>query len=261
MLGTGDPKTAQLAINLEAPGKDEIAFSLFIHPGEQKRFYATQAEVTRELSIRKRDYPELTRSFIGTGVPIVGMSGHELFDWVARPLGIKREELFIDNTLRCLPPKNPKSDVCYPTGEERKAAEKCCRQYDRWGLMKPEVGVVTLHPASILRDVTPLPLQLVDLAKARDFMRAGSKTVVLAGGKSAELFLGHAQSNVTFWRGNYQKLETGRPRLDFVPLSELEASALASGKRARKPKREKGEKTTRRAKKNDRAFLKGTVFE
>lgn len=267
VLGSGDPKTARLAVNLEAPGGDEVEFTVVPRPDEQRTFLATVGEGQAELAIRKRDYPDVPVEFLRVGVPVVGTTGHILFNWGFANLGVRREGLFIDNTLRCLPPARKRGDEHYPTGEERKQAERCCRQYDRWKMMRPGVAVVTMHPAAIARDTTPLHLLVKDLEKARDFTKEGHSVVLLAGGKSVKVWLG-ARDNTTFWRGDYAMI-AGVPRVSYVPVSESEAAALAAkapGKRASKPKRPKltdDEKRQRardrRAKKSE--FLRGTVLD
>src|SRR6185312_8881564 len=57
----------------------------------------------------------------------------------------------------CLPPKN-KQGQPYPTGAERSQAEHCCRHWDRVQRFDTRMVEVSLHPAGILREVTPLPL-------------------------------------------------------------------------------------------------------
>lgn len=198
-LGTGDPTTAKIALILEALGRDEVDFALRPVPG--RRFFETPQECDREIAIRRRDYPDVPLSVLTKGAPVVGQSGTELEMWVLPTVGLRRHDLFIDNTLRCLPPKTKKE--AYPTGDERKAAEKHCRQYDRLHLFRPRALVVTLHPAAILRECTPLPLQVEDFKRARDFAAAGYKTALLIGGKSAKAFMRHSDS-VLKCRGNYE---------------------------------------------------------
>jgi hypothetical protein len=199
VLGSGDPKTAKLALLLEAPGSEEVLFRLA--PEKGRRFYETQEQCDAELNIRRRDYPELSNGFTSKGVPVVGRSGFELVQWAFPAAGIRRDEIFIDNGLRCLPPK--RGDSHYPLGDERKKAEACCRHFDRWGLFRPAVAVVSLHPAGIVREPTALWLQVKNLEKARDFVAQGLRTLVLAGGKAAKWWLGYGE-NVTRWEGHYE---------------------------------------------------------
>lgn len=225
VLGVGDPSTAKIALNLEAPGRDEIDFT--IAPHADRSFLTTEKECNAELARRRKAYPELAEKFIQYGVPVVGKSGAQLNQWVLPAVGLKREELFIDNTLRCLPPKGKVAS--YPTGEDRKHAEKCCRHWDRWEEFNPSVQLVTLHPAGIMREVTPLPLQLKDFEKARDFAALGHKVMVLIGGKAFKAFMGFSE-NVTRIRGHYQVLGS-----DWVQKYRDSFSFAAKQKKNPKP--------------------------
>src|SRR5512146_2064940 len=111
-LGTGDPATAKIALILEALGGDEVQF--VIAPLEERRFFRTKAECDAEIARRRAAFPELEERFLRRGAPVVGKSGAALNQWILPAAGLRREELFIDNTLRCLPPK--KKNAAYPTG-------------------------------------------------------------------------------------------------------------------------------------------------
>ena len=67
---------------------------------------------------------------------------------------------------------------------------------------KPTVAVVTLDPARLVREVTPLTLCLEDWRKARDFAAQGQRVLVLCGGRPAKEFLGYG-ANASKWRGSY----------------------------------------------------------
>lgn len=200
VLGSGDPTHARIAVGLEAPGGDEIVFDLR-EPEANRKVFTTKEECDAEIAVRKRDYPTLPLKFIYRGVALVGKSAFELMQWALPPVGLKRRDIFIDNTLRCLPPRN--GDSNYPKGAERKRAEACCRHYDRWDKFKPDVSIVSMHPAGIIREPTSLWLQVKNFEKARDFAKRGLKVLVLAGGKAVKWWLGYAD-NVTKWQGHYE---------------------------------------------------------
>jgi uracil-DNA glycosylase len=202
VLGCGDPAKAKFLVVLEAPGSQEISFTLT--PNAHRSFLSTKEECEEEISIRQRDYPELSNGSIRTGVPAVGPTGLALQHWIWGKVGIRREDVFIDNTIRCLPPKG-KSGTPYPTGDSKKAAEQHCRQYDRIGAFRPDTVVLGLHPSGILREITPLPLAIKDFEKVRDFTAQGRRVLALLGGKAAAAFMRYA-SNVTKWRGHYAAL-------------------------------------------------------
>lgn len=232
VLGTGDPKTAKIALMLEAPGKDEIKFEF--KPSDKRKDYATQVACDKELRLRKRDYPDLDGKLVQIGAPVVGKSGAELFQWALAGVGLTRDDLFIDNTLRCLPPKEKTGS--YPKGWERDKAEACCRHYDRWNLYKPDINIISLHPAGILREPTPLSLQVSNYVKAKDFFKQGLRVLVLVGGKATKMWLGYGE-NVTRWQGHYdwENVELARERA--VRRTEgLTAKAAKRKVKAKPPK-------------------------
>src|SRR5581483_3704562 len=210
VLGTGDPKTAKYMLNLEAPGRDEIAFSL--NPVSGRSFMSTPNEVNAELARRRAAYPGVHERFLRLGAPIVGPTGVALEMWVFPKVGMNRNALFIDNTIRCLPPKGAKGS--YPTGEDKKAAEKACRHYDRIEQFKPDTVVATLHPAGILREITPLPLLIKDFERVRDFTQTGKRVLALLGGKAVSAFLRYGE-NVTKWRGHYASFDAATYKQQF----------------------------------------------
>lgn len=201
VLGVGDPERSRLGLVLEAPGKDEISFPI-------EGVGAPGLIPSEELERREKAYPELKGTrFVKVGAPIVGKSGSLVNSWILPKLGVRREEIFVDNTLRCLPPQN-KQGVFYPVGEERAKAELCCRKWDRVEGFKPDLVEITLHPAGILREVTPLPLLIKDAEKWVSATKAGFRSLLLMGGKAAETFLGYGD-NVTRWRGHYELTTLG----------------------------------------------------
>lgn len=202
-LGVGDFSKSKLLFQFETPAKDEIKYRL----GDGSLSYRPEEKITwekREIERRRAAYPDLEDKFIKTGSPVVGRTGGIFDQWELKAAGINRMDISIDNTLRCLPPK--KSESNYPTGEDRVKAEKACRVYDRVAEFDPDIALITIHPAAILRETTPLSLCIEDLKKARDFTKQGYKVIVLLGGKSVKQFLKYG-SNVTKWRGHYAWLK------------------------------------------------------
>lgn len=63
------------------------------------------------------------------GKPFVGKAGWWLLRNILNPAGLSRKEVYLDNTLRCLPPKNKQGEA-YPVGTDKLQAEMHCRQYD-----------------------------------------------------------------------------------------------------------------------------------
>jgi uracil-DNA glycosylase len=242
VLGCGDPQKAKYAIILEAPGADETKFE--IRPNPNRAFLQSPAECGDELRTRERDYPDLDQRWRRVGAPVVGQTGLALQYWIWPKVGIRREECYIDNTIRCLPPRS-KSGVQYPTGETKKAAEFHCRQYDRIAAFRPDTIVFSLHPAGLLREITPLPLAIKDFEKVRDFNSQGRRVLALLGGKSTAAFARYG-SNVTKWRGHFAALA-----VDWVDTYKSLFAYQAKVKRVKKEKVAKVTKSARRRKKND----------
>lgn len=192
MLGSGDPTTAKMAVMLEAPGNQEVIW---------------RVDDPAEIERRRMRYPDMPEEFLRRGQPVVGPSGGVLFGWGLAPVQLTRNDLFIDNVLRCLPPKE-KNGEHYPTKDVRKSAEAHCRQYDRWDEYKPTVSLVNIHPAAIAREPTPLPLMIQTFVKAKHFALAGERPLVLCGGKAAHMWMGHA-STVQTWLGHYEQETLG----------------------------------------------------
>lgn len=237
VLGTGDPQTARYAIILEAPGTDEIVFSL--RPNPYRSFLRTQEECDTELATRRRDYPLITERFLRLGAPVVGKTGGALEWWVLPKVGITRGDIYYDNTIRCLPPKG--KTAVYPTGETRKAAERHCRQYDRIGDYRPDAVVFSLHPAGLLREITPLPLVIRDFEKIRDFTVQGRRVLTLLGGKATAAFMRYG-SNVTKWRGHFAALPTDwceRYKEAFEYRARMKKVAKEKAEKVIKPRRRK----------------------
>lgn len=199
VLGTGSPRNARYAFILEAPGREETSFAL--RAVKDRAFFATEKEVNEERNERRRAYPEMDPKFIESGAPVVGPSGSQLQYQAWPKSGISRSEVFLDNTIRCLPPKS-KQGAAYPTGAIKTSAELCCRQYDRLDEFRPDTLVFSLHPAGLLREITPLPLQVKDMEKIRDFATQGRRVIGLLGGKAVQAFARFG-ANVTKWRGHY----------------------------------------------------------
>jgi len=145
--------------------------------------------------------------------PLVGMSGDLMFHAFLRPLGLERDDVILDNCIRCRGEENE-----YPNGPTRKKAEQVCRQYDWYhgdqrgnlapgGIADwdPNLFVITLHPAAVLRENAYFFLVRRDFEKAARFMEKGYRVCVLCGDKAAALVLPAIEGigGVSYWRGHY----------------------------------------------------------
>lgn len=73
----------------------------------------------------------------------VGRAGHWLRRNILNNAGLTDANVLVDNTLRCMPPKNAKGDW-YPIGEAREQAEQHCRQYDKWRLCPQHIPLLLM---------------------------------------------------------------------------------------------------------------------
>ena len=220
-LDSGDPATAKFAVLLEALGGTEILCDVERELGRE------------EIERRRKLYPELDERWLKRGGPVVGPAGLEMWSWALKGLGVIRKDVLCCNTLRCLPPKQGEQN--YPIGDIRKRAESCCRMWDAaLRAYNPTVALVNIHPAAVVREPTPLPLQINCFRKALDFSRAGERPLVLCGGKAAEWWC-DAPRNPTRWIGSYQwETPETAMRREARRLKGLEVTV---GGKVKKPKK------------------------
>ena len=83
------------------------------------------------------------RDDVDEGEPFAGKAGYWLWKNLLEQAGVTRDECILDNTLRCLPPAN-KTGESYPIGKVRLAAEKQCRQFDKWDLCPKHIPLLLL---------------------------------------------------------------------------------------------------------------------
>jgi hypothetical protein len=217
-LDYGDHARAKLCIHLEAPGSSEIAHDLLAPTikGElwENQAQDSQGELQRRQLWNKARGLGIAEKFLRKGMALVGKSWVTVNLWILVKFGFKRSDLYITNSLRCLPPVNKQGEH-YPTGDDRKQAEELCRHYDRieeFIHSAPEheaLTMISIHPASLSREITPLRLVLEHFKKARDVIRGGGKVIMLMGGKAVKLRLGMFDT-VTKTQGHYEYLKEGK---------------------------------------------------
>jgi uracil-DNA glycosylase len=174
----------------------------------------------------------MERQFLLRGVPVVGRTGWKLNSLMERA-GIKRTDVFLDNTLRCVSPRN-KLGQMYPTGAAKVQAERHCRVYDRLVDFAPSAVVITMHPATILREATPEPLIEADLRKAQSFVRQGHRVLVLMGAHAIDVFMGSYATTIARWRGHYQVVKGTAVEWYERVIARLDARAKKGGKKTKK---------------------------
>lgn len=198
VLDWGDPRTAKIMLQLEAPGATEITYSL-----ERTQNKPREQILSDRIELERRsEFYDFPRVHYTTGVALVGRSWLLLEAWVLRPYRIKREDCYISNTLRCV-----LKSGAYPTGKTRVGAESFCRQYDL--PFKPDLYFIGPHPAAIFQDMTMLPILRNTFRKVADCVAQGLKPCVLLGEKAAAQRLGSKRSSMRKLHGAYWWAEKG----------------------------------------------------
>lgn len=138
------------------------------------------------------------------GWPVVGNTGRKLWGEIVEPLGYSRDDVFIDNVLRCQPPRYQGKQT-YPTGKDRQAAETACRYWDAaLDLWNPNLLSCTWHPAALFEDHSKERLVAEAVRKAFLHADAGFRPLLLMGEKAAELFAPYWSGQMKNWQGHWQ---------------------------------------------------------
>lgn len=146
--------------------------------------------------------PNATLMFVGEapgaqedeqGVPFVGAAG-QLFDKYLDAVGIKREEVYIANMLKCRPPHNrdplpEEKDACFPYLKEQiriikpkmivclgriaamrliKEDFKITKEHGIWTIKGDFLMSAVYHPSLLLRDPSKREEMLKDMIGVRD---------------------------------------------------------------------------------------------
>jgi hypothetical protein len=188
------PPRSGICILLESPGSDEGIFLV-------KDLVGGLAEIER----RRKLYPDLEDKWTRVGAPVVGRAGTLMWYWILQPLNLQRSDVAVFNTLHCYPGKSADGTFAYPKGNVRKRAEATCAHTWLQPLLEwdPTISVIAMHPSAISRDVTPLPVVLRAIEKAKVFAAKGERVLVLMGGKAAKHWMGYGE-NTTRWCGHFQ---------------------------------------------------------
>ena len=188
-LPSGNLQTAKMALLLEMPGDTEHGFLV-------RELVDGEAELQR----RRTLYPSLETKFVNIGAPVVGRAGYFLWTNLMSPLGLQRTDVAIFNVCQCACGKDADGTFFYPKGAERKRAEATCAELWLQPLLSwhPTVSVVGMHPSALVRDITPLPMVLRAIEKAKQFYLAGERVLLLLGGKAAKHWLGYAENTTRF---------------------------------------------------------------
>ncbi len=149
--------------------------------------------------------------------PLQGPSGFLLDAWVMPRADLSGYSMSKMNVLHCGPPDNS-----YPRGKIRYAAERKCRQYDKFTPKDFDVTLVTIHPQHVLRDKYDLlPLIVSDFRKVKTILDSGRSVFVCAGLEAMELWLPNlrvsenewTKTGVKRWRGSFFGKDVRYPSL------------------------------------------------
>lgn len=240
-MGCGNPHTTNIMIVLESPYLEEVNFSVWPPAGPKKRYVLGEVKESQAETKRRRErYPEIEPRLLARGVPVVGRTGF-LFNQMLEAAGIQRDRIFVDNALRCIPPKS-KGGANWPTGNAKNIAAFACRQYDRIDEFKPTVVVFSIHPSAVLREQTPYLLIVEDLRKVKEFADQGERVLLLMGGNAVDTYFGFFK-NVTKSRGHYEFVDEKwlTARTEYLRVKAEKARRLEVPKELRPKKKSKAE--------------------
>ena len=130
------------------------------------------------------------------GIPVVGPAG-QLLDVMLKLIGLRREDVYICNIVKCRPPMNRD-----PAPEEREACSqwlerqlalidpkiivclgrisatwlispsfKITKEHGQWYEIDGRKVIATFHPSALLRDVSKRPEAFADFREIRSAMR------------------------------------------------------------------------------------------
>lgn len=205
-LPSGDPRTARICLLLETPAEKEVEYDLVQIERLGGSLPWDVPDIRAELDSRVQLYPDLDSVYLRRGAPVVGPSGVQLFAWALKSAGIQRRDCYVANVLQCYPGKAKDGAVAYPKGEDRKRAESCCAKL-WWRIeeeFKPDVSMINIHPAAIIRSAVAFPVQWHVFVQAKKFVREGARVLVACGGKAAEAWFNYG-GNVMKWAGHWQR--------------------------------------------------------
>ncbi len=160
--------------------------------------------------------------------PLVGATGRMFFHHLLHPVGLTRDDVILANVIKGRPPDNN-----YPTGKDRKEAEKWCRQYDGFqrnqvdsdsvyieegGLnaYDPDWFLISVHPAFVSRTWSILRVAQNDIQKAVRFSNQRKRVLVLLGEKSMSCVLPELEGGCLKWRGHSGPLDWKEVQRRFV---------------------------------------------
>jgi len=139
------------------------------------------------------------RDEIISGEPMTGKAGWYWDTNFLEPLGIKRENLIIGNTIRCFP-----NGGSYPTGKNKTGAWKACEHWCAAILkFQPQVIGVTFNPAALLRNPQQEKMLRRSMEKAWGYALAGERPLLLMGEEAKDLYASNLTGMIKHWQGHF----------------------------------------------------------
>lgn len=138
------------------------------------------------------------------GEPLTGRGGRAWEHKFLSVVGLRRDQVILAHTLRCLPNSGEK----FPIGRMRTEAVKFCRRWDEWERQfQPNVWGVTINPGQLL--VTPN--QEVFLRRAMDrlkgYVDTGYRPVLLMGEEARETYAPWLHGATKKWQNHWWTAE------------------------------------------------------
>ena len=145
------------------------------------------------------------------GIPLCGATGTQLQTRILNPLGLSREEIIVDNLIRCKPHGNN-----FPEGKLRRNMIETCRQWDSViDLYDPNVIIMAFHPTFALIYTNQAYSTWNAFSKALRLHREGYRSLVLMGQEAKETFLPQLPGSITAWDGKHFFIKWRKGGLDF----------------------------------------------
>ena len=131
--------------------------------------------------------------------PLCGTTGVELQNRVLTPLGIERDDVILDNLIRCKPFAND-----FPVGDLGRDMVKHCGQWNTIiDLYDPDVVIMAFHPTFSLIYTNQAYSAVNAVKKALRLHEEGHRPFVAMGQKWKECLFPQLPGSITDWDGKH----------------------------------------------------------
>ena len=134
---------------------------------------------------------------IVSGVPFSGRMGWKTFKDYFSPVGLKREDVLISQSIRC----SPNTGV-FPVGQERKLALESCRHWDE-GIVKfnPTIWGTSFNPVMMIAMPSTGKFLKRAVERAVDYIEKGHRPCLLLGEEAREVYGPWLLGSMKKWQG------------------------------------------------------------